>query len=85
MIKNVFFEVMPDIWPMLIIITVIVSSLRLAYIITKHKKFQLHKELIYLIFIICHRGEANKKVNILIRLIILIQKLKKVNIFSKNS
>lgn len=52
MIKNVFFDVMPDIWPMIIIITVIASSLRITYIITKHKKFQLHKELIYLIFII---------------------------------
>lgn len=52
MIKNVFMEVMPDIWPMLIIITVIVSTLRITYLISKHKKFQLHKEVIYLIFII---------------------------------
>ncbi len=52
MIKNVVFEVMPDIWPMIIIITVILSTLRIAYIITKHKRFQLHKELIYLIFIV---------------------------------
>lgn len=52
MIKNVFMEVIPDVWPMLIIILVIVCSLRIAYLITKHKKFQLHKELIYLIAII---------------------------------
>ncbi len=52
MIKNVFMEVMPGVWPMLIIITVIVSTLRIAYLITKHKRFQLHKEIIYLIFII---------------------------------
>lgn len=52
MIKKVFWEVMPEIWPMIIIITVIVSSLRITYLITKHKRFQLHKELIYLIFII---------------------------------
>lgn len=52
MIKNVFMEVLPDVWPMLIIITVIISSLRITYLITKHKKFQLHKELIYLISII---------------------------------
>lgn len=52
MIKSVFLEVMPDIWPMLIIILVIVCSLRIAYLISKHKKFQLHKELIYLISII---------------------------------
>ena len=52
MIKNVFMEVMPDVWPMLIIITVIISTLRITYIITKHKRFQIHKELIYLISII---------------------------------
>ena len=37
---------------MLIIILVIVCSLRIAYLITKHKKFQLHRELIYLISIV---------------------------------
>lgn len=52
MIKNVFMEVLPDVWPMLIIITVILSSLRIAYLICRHKKFQLHKEMIYLISII---------------------------------
>lgn len=52
MIKNVFMEVFPDVWPMLIIITVIISSLRITYLISKHKKFLLHKELIYLISII---------------------------------
>ena len=52
MIKNIFMEVMPGIWPMLIIITVIVSTLRITYLITRHKKFQLHKEFIYFIFII---------------------------------
>lgn len=52
MIKDVFNEVLPDVWPMIIIITVIVSSLRITYIITRHKKFLLHRELIYLIAII---------------------------------
>lgn len=52
MIKNVFMDVIPDIWPMLIIILVIVCSLRIAYLITRHKKFLLHKEIISLIFII---------------------------------
>ena len=51
-IKNVFMEVLPDVWPMLIIILVIIVSLRLTYLITKHKKFQLHKEIIYLLAII---------------------------------
>lgn len=52
MIKNAFMEVIPDIWPMLIIILVIICSLRITYLISKHKKFQLHKEIIALIFII---------------------------------
>lgn len=51
-IKNVFMEVLPDVWPMLIIILVIIVSLRLTYLITKHKNFQLHKEIIYLLAII---------------------------------
>lgn len=52
MIRSVFMDVIPDIWPMLIIILVIICSLRITYLITKHKRFQLHKELIYLISII---------------------------------
>ncbi len=56
MIKDVFMESLPNIWPMIVIILVIVSSLRITYLITKHKKFLLHKELIYLItitYILC--------------------------------
>lgn len=52
MIKNIFMDVIPDIWPMLIIILVILCSLRITYLLIKHKKFLLHKELISLIFII---------------------------------
>ena len=51
-IKKTFMEVLPDVWPMLIIITVIISSLRITYLITKHKKFLLHKEIIYLLAVI---------------------------------
>ena len=52
MIKSVFMDITADIWPMLIIILVIICSLRITYLITRHKKFYLHKELIYLIFIV---------------------------------
>ena len=52
MIKNIFMDVIPDIWPMLIIILVILCSIRVTYLITKHKRFQIHKELIYLISIV---------------------------------
>lgn len=52
MIKDIFMESLPNVWPMMAIILVIISSLRIAYLITKHKRFLLHKELIYLIAII---------------------------------
>lgn len=52
MIKDIFMESLPNVWPMIVIILVIVSSLRIAYLIIKHKRFLLHKELIYLIAII---------------------------------
>ena len=52
MFKSIFMDVIPDIWPMLIIILVIICSLRITYLITRHKKFQLHKEIIALIFIV---------------------------------
>lgn len=56
MIKDIFMESLPNVWPMIVIILVIVSSLRITYIITKHKKFLFHKEFIYLIgitYILC--------------------------------
>lgn len=52
MLKNVFMEIIPDVWPMLIIILVIIISLRITYFLTRKRKFQLHKEIIYLISII---------------------------------
>lgn len=52
MIKDIFLETLPDVWPMIVIILVIVCSLRIAYLLIKHKRFQFHKELIYLIAII---------------------------------
>lgn len=40
--------ILNEVWPMLLIITVIVSSIRITYIIMNKKKFVLYKELIYL-------------------------------------
>ena len=51
-IKNLINEILPDIWPMVLIITVIVSSLRIAYLIKGNKKFSLYREFLNLIFII---------------------------------
>ena len=52
MIKNVFYDIFSDSWPMFIIVLVIICSFRITYLFTKHKKFQLHKEIIYLISVI---------------------------------
>lgn len=41
-----------NIWPMVVLITVIVSSFRIAYLIKYNKKFVFHKELLSLIFMI---------------------------------
>ena len=51
-VKNIINDIMPDIWPMVLIITVIVSSLRIAYLMNGNKKFCLHKEMLSLVFII---------------------------------
>lgn len=51
-VKNIIEDIMPNIWPMILIITVIVSSLRIAYLLNNNKKFCLHKEVLGLIFVI---------------------------------
>ena len=51
-VKNLITEILPDVWPMVLIITVIVSSLRIAYLIKCNKKFSLYREFLNLIFII---------------------------------
>lgn len=51
-IRNIALEMLPDVWPMIIIITVILASLRITYILNSNKKFSLFKELISLIAII---------------------------------
>ena len=51
-VKNIINEILPDIWPMVLIITVIISSLRIAYLIKGGKKICIHRELLSLIFVI---------------------------------
>lgn len=43
MIKETFIEIIKDIWPMLVIITVIVTSLRIAYLIKTGKNYPCTK------------------------------------------
>lgn len=51
-IKNMITSFLPDVWPLMIIITVIACSLRVAYLIKNNQKFCFYKELFTLIFII---------------------------------
>ena len=51
-VKNVILEILPSIWPMLVIITVILVSLRIAYLSKSKKKIIIYQELLMLIFII---------------------------------
>ena len=51
-IKNMITGVFPDVLPIIIIITVICCSLRIAYLIKNHQKFCFYKELFMLLFIL---------------------------------
>lgn len=51
-IRNMITGIFPDVWPVIIIITVIVCSLRIAYLKKYNKKFCFYKELFSLIFIL---------------------------------
>lgn len=51
-IKNMITGYFPNVWPMIIIITVIACSLRVAYIMKKNQKFCFYKELFILLFIL---------------------------------
>lgn len=51
-IRNMIADVFPDVWPIIIIITVIACSLRLAYLIKNNISFCFYKELFSLIFIL---------------------------------
>lgn len=52
MIKDVVTEIFGGAWPMIVIFTIILSSIRIVYLIVKKEKFVLYKELSYLIFLI---------------------------------
>ena len=50
--RNIITGYLPDVWPIIIIITVIVCSLRIAYLIKNQQKFCFYKELFMLLFIL---------------------------------
>ena len=51
-IRNMITSFFPDVWPIIIIITVIACSLRIAYLIKNNQRFCFYKELSMLIFIL---------------------------------
>jgi glycopeptide antibiotics resistance protein len=51
-IRTMITGVFPDVWPIIIIITVIACSLRIAYLVKCHKRFCFYKELFSLVFIL---------------------------------
>ena len=51
-IKDMVIDVLPDLWPVIIIITVIFCSFRIAYLMKNKQKFCFYKELFNLMFIL---------------------------------
>lgn len=51
-IRSMITDVLPDVWPVIIIITVIACTLRIAYLIKNKISFCFYKELFSLIFIL---------------------------------
>ncbi|MEE3342936.1 MAG: VanZ family protein [Bacilli bacterium] len=51
-IRNMITEVLPDVWPVIIIITVIACTFRIAYLINNRVHFCFYKELLSLVFIL---------------------------------
>lgn len=51
-VKDVILDMLPSIWPMLVIILVILVSLRVVYLFSGKKKIILYQELLMLVFII---------------------------------
>ena len=51
-VKNIIEELFPNMWPMMIFISVVAISVRLAYIFKGSRKFVFHKELLGLVFIL---------------------------------
>lgn len=49
---SIFLDILHNIWPMIFIFTVIIVSIRIAYIFCNKENFVLHKELLMLCFII---------------------------------
>ena len=52
MIKDMVLEIFGGAWPMILIFTIILSSMRITYLIIKKEKLVLYRELAYLLFVV---------------------------------
>ena len=52
MINDMVIQIFGGAWPMIVIFTIILSSIRITYLIVKKQKLVLYKELTYLLFVI---------------------------------
>ena len=51
-VKNIIEEMLPNMWPMMLFISVVAITLRCFYLFKGSRKFILHKEIMSLVFII---------------------------------
>ena len=49
-LRGIILEMLPSMWPMMVIIGVIVISLRLGYLLKQGKRIVIYKEVMSLIF-----------------------------------
>ena len=49
---NMFFNTISGVWPMLLIVSVIILTIRITYLIYNKKKIEIHKELLMFCFIV---------------------------------
>ena len=52
MLKDMILQIFGGAWAMIVIFTIILSSIRIVYLIEKREKFVFYKELSYLLFVI---------------------------------
>ena len=49
---NTFLKTISGVWPMLLIVSVIILTIRITYLIYNKKKIEIHKELLMFCFIV---------------------------------
>ena len=56
MFRNTILNIFEDIWPMILIFSVIIISLRIVYLYNNKKRFVLYKEILslgFILYVIC--------------------------------